>query len=143
MTNNIEIIQQTTHYFFLVGHFHPKYKTLCWMVVQHLDKTTLKDHDTFKSSEWGPEAAAAMCKEVRDLPIPNGPPGSTLGTLIDLTPKELISKATLEEKVFQTWYSGRSLLIGDGNKISEMNLCKKKRDQLLTLLLLCPSIIWK
>lgn len=86
------------------------------MVVQHLDKTTLKDHDTFRQSEWGPDAAAAMCNEVRHLPIPNGPRGSTLGTLLDHTPKELISKVTLEEKVFKTWYSGRSVLIGDGKE---------------------------
>ncbi|KAG0042623.1 hypothetical protein BGZ83_000243 [Gryganskiella cystojenkinii] len=79
--------------------------------------TTLKDHDTFRSSEssWGPEAAATMCREVRDFTIPNGPPGSTLGTLIDLTPKELISKVALEEKVFKTWYSGRAVLIGDAS----------------------------
>lgn len=82
--------------------------------MQHLDKTTMKDHDTFKTSEWGEEAVESMCKEVRDFPIPNGPAGSTLGTLIDLTAKQLISKVTLEEKVFKTWFSGRSVLIGDG-----------------------------
>ena len=60
------------------------------MVAQHLDEVTMKDQDTFKSSEWGPEAAGAMAKEVRDFPIPNGPPGSTLATLIDLTPKEFM-----------------------------------------------------
>lgn len=82
------------------------------MAIEHLDQTTSKEEDSL--SEWGPEAAASLCDEVRHLPVPNGPPGSTLGTLIDLTPKELISKVTLEEKVFDSWYSGRAVLLGDG-----------------------------
>ncbi|KAG0050216.1 hypothetical protein BGZ83_005018 [Gryganskiella cystojenkinii] len=95
--------------------FTTRYKTICWMVVLFLDKTTIKVHDTIRTSEWGPEAAAAMSKQVRDFPIANGPPGSTLGTLLDLTPKELISKVTLEEKVFKTWYSRRTVLLGDAS----------------------------
>ena len=86
------------------------------MAIQHLNKTTKKDHDTFRSSEWGPEAAEAMCNQVRDFAIPNGPPGSTLSTLIDQTPKPLISKVALEEKVFKAWYSGRSVVLGDGKR---------------------------
>jgi hypothetical protein len=85
------------------------------MAIQHLDTVTKKDHDTSRTSEWGTEAAGAMCDEVRDFAVPNGPPGTTMGTLIDMTPKELITKVALEEKVFKTWYSGRSVLIGDGN----------------------------
>ncbi|KAG0042625.1 hypothetical protein BGZ83_000245 [Gryganskiella cystojenkinii] len=96
--------------------FTTRYNTICWMVVQHLDKTTKKDHDTFKTSEWGEEAVESMCKEVRHLAVPNGPAGSTLGILIDLTAKQLISKVTLEEKVFKTWYSERSVLLGDATE---------------------------
>ncbi|KAF9996625.1 hypothetical protein BGZ79_009630 [Entomortierella chlamydospora] len=33
--------------------------------------------------------------------------------IFDVTPRELICKVFLEEKVFQTWYHGRSVLIGD------------------------------
>lgn len=92
------------------------------MAIHDLDETAKKDHDTFRVSEssWGPEAAAAMCEEVRDFPIPNGPPGSTLGDLIYMTPKELISKVALEEKVFETWYSGRIVLMGDGTEAKRL-----------------------
>ncbi|KAG0044809.1 hypothetical protein BGZ83_009915 [Gryganskiella cystojenkinii] len=93
--------------------FTTKYKTICWMVVQHLDKETKKEHDTFKTSEWGDEAVDKMCSEVQDFAVPNGPTGTTLGDLIDLTAKQLISKVTLEEKVFKTWFSGRAVLLGD------------------------------
>ncbi|KAF9965212.1 hypothetical protein BGZ70_005231 [Mortierella alpina] len=66
---------------------------------------------SFRNSEWGPEAADAMCKEVRDFPIPRNT--MTMGDLIDATPKEYISKVMLEEKLFDTWHGGRTCLIGD------------------------------
>ncbi|KAF9214463.1 hypothetical protein BGZ59_003640 [Podila verticillata] len=63
---------------------------------------------------WGPEAAEAMCKEIRHFKIPGGKDGNlTLGDLIDKTPKHLISKVMLEEKVFSTWHGGRTVLLGD------------------------------
>ena len=37
----------------------------------------------------------------------------TLGDVYELTPEDMISKVMLEEKVFDTWYSGRSVLLGD------------------------------
>lgn len=56
-----------------------------------------------------------MCAEVRDFPIISGGNKiTTVGDLIDLTPKDLISKVMLEEKVFETWYHKRVALIGDG-----------------------------
>lgn len=88
-------------------------------MIQYLDEESSKENDTFRSSEWGSESAVSMCKEVRDFPIAGGaqdaPEGvRTLRTLIDNTPKDLISKVMLEEKVFKTWYHQRTVLIGDG-----------------------------
>ncbi|KAG0253777.1 hypothetical protein BG011_006157 [Mortierella polycephala] len=85
-------------------------RTVCWMVVEMLNKETGKAHNTFRSTEWGPEASGAMCDEVRDFPIRKG---MTMGYLIDRTPKEVICKVVLEEKLFQTWTSGRTVLMGD------------------------------
>lgn len=86
------------------------------MVIQFLNKETSKQNDSFRNSEWGPEAAEAMCKEVRHFKLPSGEEGKalTIGDLIDKSPKELISKVMLEEKVFDTWYGGRTVLLGDG-----------------------------
>ncbi|KAG0083715.1 hypothetical protein BGZ93_007021, partial [Podila epicladia] len=80
-----------------------------------LNKKSSKDNDSFRNSEWGPEAAEAMCKKVRDLKVPGGKEGQdlTIGDLIDNTPKDLISKVMLEEKVFRTWHGGRTVLLGD------------------------------
>ncbi|KAF8979484.1 hypothetical protein BGZ52_004854 [Haplosporangium bisporale] len=92
-----------------------KQNTVCWIVTQFLTKESSKQNDAFRNSEWGPEAAEAMCNEVRHFKMPGGKDGKvmTVGDYIDRTPKHLISKVTLEEKVFQTWYGGRTVLIGD------------------------------
>ncbi|CAO3570345.1 unnamed protein product [Mortierella alpina] len=92
--------------------FTTKYNTICWMVLRHLDDKVSRELDSsFRNSEWGPEAADAMCKEVRDFPVPRNT--MTMGDLIDATPKEYISKVMLEEKLFDTWHGGRTCLIGD------------------------------
>ncbi|KAG0021952.1 hypothetical protein BGZ81_008731 [Podila clonocystis] len=85
------------------------------VVIEFLTKESSKSNDSFRNSEWGPEAAEAMCKEVRDLKLPINSEGRvwTLGDLIDRTPKNLISKVMLEEKVFESWHGGRTVLLGD------------------------------
>lgn len=92
---------------------------LCWMVMHHLDKASSKaaEEHRFRESEnsqWGSHAAQAMCDETRHFILPFGNKKTTLGDLYDLTPKDRISKVMLEEKVFQTWYSERTVLLGDG-----------------------------
>ncbi|KAF9311457.1 hypothetical protein BG003_007380 [Podila horticola] len=95
--------------------FTTKQNTVCWMVIQFLTKETSKLNDSFRNSQWGPEAAEAMAKEVRDFKVPGGKDGTvlTLAAYLDRTPKNLISKVMLEEIVFDTWYGGRTVLIGD------------------------------
>ena len=66
----------------------------------------------FRNSEWGPEATESMIAAVRDFPTTFG--GGVLGDIIDATPKDVISKVMLEEKVFETWHHKRVELIGDG-----------------------------
>ncbi|KAF9373608.1 hypothetical protein BGX21_004376 [Mortierella sp. AD011] len=80
------------------------------MLLQFLNQETSKTNNNFRSSEWGPEAADVMCKEVRDYPVVRG---MKMGDLIDATPKEVICKVMLEEKLFETWTYGRTVLIGD------------------------------
>ncbi|KAG0273268.1 hypothetical protein BGZ95_010917 [Linnemannia exigua] len=89
-------------------------KTVCWAVIMYLDAESSKDNDAFRNSEWGPGAAAAMCEQVKDFPIvAGGDKKLTMGDLIERTPKELISKVMLEEKVFKTWHHCRTVLLGD------------------------------
>ncbi|KAG0025770.1 hypothetical protein BGZ81_006858 [Podila clonocystis] len=78
-------------------------KNICWMVLEFLDKNSAKENDSFRNSEWGPKAAEAMCRQVRHFKVTGGKEGQilTMGDLIDRTPKNLISKVMLEEKVFK------------------------------------------
>ncbi|KAG0275348.1 hypothetical protein BGZ95_008899 [Linnemannia exigua] len=97
--------------------FSTAQETVTWMVIHHLDRISSKtaEEHRFKeseNSEWGPLAAQAMCDETRHLPLPIGTT-MTMGDIYELTPKEQISKVMLEEKVFKTWYSGRTVLVGD------------------------------
>ncbi|KAG0339380.1 hypothetical protein BG000_002241 [Podila horticola] len=88
-----------------------------------LDKESSKDDQSFRIDEWGPEATEAMCKEVRTFKVPGGKEDKvlTIGDYIDRTPKDLISKVMLEEKVYETWSSGRAVLLGDA--CHKMNPC--------------------
>ncbi|KAF9127504.1 hypothetical protein BGX30_014771 [Mortierella sp. GBA39] len=92
--------------------------TVTWTLIRHLDKTSSADleNQRLKNTEntgWGPLSVQAMCDETRGIGIPGGNGAMNLGDLMDLTPKELMSKVMLEEKVFETWYSGRTVLLGD------------------------------
>ncbi|KAK3819435.1 MAG: hypothetical protein JOS17DRAFT_778012 [Linnemannia elongata] len=62
------------------------------------------------SNAWGPEAAEALCEEIKDFKIPLG---GTIGDLIRASPKDCIAKVLSEEKLFETWYHLRTVLMGD------------------------------
>ncbi|KAF9309610.1 hypothetical protein BG003_009549 [Podila horticola] len=87
--------------------------TVCWMVVHFSDKESSKRNDSFRCSEWGPEAAEALAREVRPFKIPGGKDGNvlTLGAYVDKTPKHLMAKVMLEEIVFDTWYGGKRFFL--------------------------------
>ncbi|KAF9897715.1 hypothetical protein BX616_005105 [Lobosporangium transversale] len=82
---------------------------ICWAMSVQLGDSKLKGQQ-FRNSEWGPEANESMIKEFQDFPTPWG---GKMGDIIEATPKHLISKVFLEEKVFKTWYHGRIALLGD------------------------------
>ena len=98
--------------------FTGKDNIVCWSVIQYLNKETSELNDTFRSTDWGSGLAEAMCREVQHFPIPGGNGKLTLADLIVNTPRDQIAKVTLEEKVFETWYHGRTVLMGDGKFIS-------------------------
>ena len=56
---------------------------------------------------------------VRDFKHPYG---LTMGDLIDKTPSGTISRVYLEDKLFETWTDGRTVLIGDAiHKVKQTN----------------------
>ncbi|KAF9395082.1 hypothetical protein CPC16_009342 [Podila verticillata] len=82
----------------------------------YLDKySNISAESRQNAGGWGPGAAAAMCDDVRHLKVPIRHEGKnlTVGDLIDMSPKDSISKVMMEEKVFDTWHGGRCVLLGD------------------------------
>lgn len=94
--------------------FTGKDNIVCWSVIQYLNKETSEINDSFRSTDWGSGLAEAMCREVQHFPIPGGNGKLTLADLIVNTPRDQIAKVTLEEKVFESWYGGRTVLLGNG-----------------------------
>ncbi|KAF9366817.1 hypothetical protein BGX34_006086 [Mortierella sp. NVP85] len=87
---------------------------MCFSVREQLNEDVTKEA-MFRNSEWTPEDNTKMIKEVYNFPIQYGREGDqkVLGDLIDATDPELISRVFLEAKLFETWYHGRTVLIGD------------------------------
>ncbi|KAF9346091.1 hypothetical protein BGX26_002433 [Mortierella sp. AD094] len=82
---------------------------ISWGFGVQLPKSALKEVH-FRNSEWAPEMKDTTLERYRDFPCPVG---GTMGELFDATPKHLISKVFIEEKMFKTCYNSRSVLIGD------------------------------
>ncbi|KAF9109075.1 hypothetical protein BGX27_008027 [Mortierella sp. AM989] len=82
---------------------------ISWGFGLQLSKSAVKEMH-FRNSEWGPETNDTTLDRYRDLPCPLG---GTMGDIFDATPKDLISKIFLEEKMFKTWYHDQTVLLGD------------------------------
>ncbi|KAF9928110.1 hypothetical protein FBU30_002646, partial [Linnemannia zychae] len=82
----------------------------CWSVMVQITNQAKAREMRSRDSEWGPEANEDLIQTVRRFPVTFG---GTLGDIIAATPKERISKMMLEEKMFETWYHGSIVLIGD------------------------------
>jgi len=83
---------------------------ICWVVVSQLAILGEAEKTRFRNSTWGSESHGEMIDDVKDFRVPGC---GTLGNLINHTPKENISRVFWEEKLFETWTHGRTVLIGD------------------------------
>ncbi|KAF9344437.1 hypothetical protein BGX26_004368, partial [Mortierella sp. AD094] len=79
---------------------------ICWALQIQASESKSKG----ENSDWGQESVETMMKYFEEFPCAYG---GTMKDLFDATPKKLISKVFLDEKVFRTWHHGRSVLIGD------------------------------
>ncbi|KAF9279308.1 hypothetical protein BGZ88_012814 [Linnemannia elongata] len=61
------------------------------------------------SSDWTSQNNKKMLDEIRHFKTPYG----TMGDLFDVTDIEKVSKVYFEDKLFETWTHGRTVLIGD------------------------------
>ncbi|KAI7817027.1 hypothetical protein BC939DRAFT_467178 [Gamsiella multidivaricata] len=82
---------------------------VCWFVSIQLSEAEAEEHQV-RNSEWGPHANDTMLDLYRDKPCPWG---SNMAEIFDATPKDMISKVFLEQKMFKTWFHSRTVFIGD------------------------------
>ncbi|KAG0044257.1 hypothetical protein BGZ83_010502 [Gryganskiella cystojenkinii] len=84
---------------------------VCWRIDTQLESKVFEESESFRLSEWDSETFRPdpeLWSEFKtDLE------GLSMRDLIELTPPEAISKVMLEEKLFETWYHGRTVLMGD------------------------------
>ncbi|GJJ77181.1 hypothetical protein EMPS_09540 [Entomortierella parvispora] len=102
------VVQGTSYTWSL---FNVPENRLCYVVVQQYASSEEVEEDTFRNCEWGPERSGSLIEKVKDFLLPFG--SGTLGDLIDETPRDRISRVFLENKLFETWTHGRTVLIGD------------------------------
>ncbi|KAG0281667.1 hypothetical protein BGZ96_001055 [Linnemannia gamsii] len=104
---------------FIYSLFPTTESTIAWMVVEQLDTYTSRSAEeeratnNAENAEWGSNAAQSMMDKTRGFPIHFGNGKQTLADMYEKTPKDLISKVSLEEKIFETWSDGRTVLMGD------------------------------
>ncbi|KAF9985652.1 hypothetical protein BGZ75_002698 [Mortierella antarctica] len=111
-----ELKDETAHFRQIVGEQRISWyaatiseNRICWRLTIQLDSGDAKAQ-MFRNSEWGPESNAAMIEEFYHLACPFG---GKMGDIIDATPKDRISLVSYEQKLFETWFDGRTCLIGD------------------------------
>jgi len=85
---------------------------VCWVVVSQIATFEESEKIKFRNSEWGPESNPEFIELVKDFKVPGC---GILGNLINATPAANVSRVFLEDKLFETWNHGRTVLIGDGN----------------------------
>ncbi|KAG0054777.1 hypothetical protein BGZ83_010453 [Gryganskiella cystojenkinii] len=103
-----QIIAQGTPYSFTV--FNVRENRLCYVIIQELANQAEIETEKEKGSQWSSERTTEMLEKLKEYKIPKG---KTLGDLFDKTPKGKISRVYLEDKLFETWTHGRTVLIGD------------------------------
>ncbi|GJJ74641.1 hypothetical protein EMPS_06999 [Entomortierella parvispora] len=92
------------------AEFNMPENCVCWVVVYQIASVAEFERIRFRNSEWGPESNPEFIDQVKDFKVPGC---GTIGNLIDATPEDNISRVFLEEKLFDTWSHGRTVLIGD------------------------------
>ncbi|KAF9429924.1 hypothetical protein BGZ94_008963 [Podila epigama] len=84
--------------------------SIAWSVVGPVNHCDNVQDGNFGQSEWGVELVEALMNRCRHI---KSPWGGVLGDLFNQTPKSTICKHLIEEKLFSTWFYGRTCLMGD------------------------------
>ncbi|KAG0225385.1 hypothetical protein BGW42_004455 [Actinomortierella wolfii] len=97
---------------------HPRSKRVNWLIVYDKDRDSSAWHGShpYRDDIGRPDMLQDFLEQMGPLKTPFGGSG-TLGHLIDRTDPQSIRSYKRCEKLFQTWYHGRVVLMGDGNNM--------------------------
>ncbi|KAG9061271.1 hypothetical protein KI688_007609 [Linnemannia hyalina] len=111
------VLEKDSEAFYMIGDKDTPYtwvtftvpgNRICWNVVIQLGLSSTADEHA-SSSDWTNQDNKKMLDEIRHFKTPYG----TMGDLFDVTDIEKVSKVYFEDKLFETWTHGRTVLIGD------------------------------
>ncbi|KAF9536749.1 hypothetical protein EC957_009802, partial [Mortierella hygrophila] len=111
------VLKKDSEAFYMVGDKDTPYtwvtftipgNRICWNVIIQLGLSSTAD-DQAVSSDWNNQDNKKLLDEIRHFKTPYG----TMGDLFDATDIEKVSKVYFEDKLFETWTHGRTVLIGD------------------------------
>ncbi|KAF9089798.1 hypothetical protein BGX27_002405 [Mortierella sp. AM989] len=83
---------------------------IAWNITREASKTAIRQGEASKVNLWRPEELETMLEAVKNFECPYG---GQIGDLIDITPPESMYLHMSEERFCETWYGGRTVLVGD------------------------------
>ncbi|KAF9364099.1 hypothetical protein BGX34_002511 [Mortierella sp. NVP85] len=81
---------------------------ICWAMWKPVDRSGLSQEESFENVEF--DHTEPVVKSFRSMPCPLG---GLMGELVDTTSDDLRSQVYVESRLFDTWYHGRTVLLGD------------------------------
>lgn len=94
---------------------------IAWDIARDVPKTAIRQGESSKVNIWRPEDIEEMLNAVKDCDCPYG---GQIGDLLDTTPPEQMYMHMSEERCCETWYGGRTVLLGDGKNASKFGRLK-------------------
>ncbi|KAG0238405.1 hypothetical protein BGW42_005638 [Actinomortierella wolfii] len=79
-----------------------------WAICGKLLQTQFHDQENFRFSDYSEESIEELRGKIEDVPVPIG---GSIGKLMKKT--ESVSHIMLEDRFFNVWHAGRTVLIGD------------------------------
>jgi 2-polyprenyl-6-methoxyphenol hydroxylase-like FAD-dependent oxidoreductase len=86
-------------------------KRVSWIVVLQQTSLLAAEATRLRNSEWTTNVSDETLDVIKNFRVPGC---RTVGDLVVATPDGSICRVFLEDKLFETWYHDRTVLIGDG-----------------------------
>ncbi|GJJ78517.1 hypothetical protein EMPS_10876 [Entomortierella parvispora] len=92
------------------SEFNVGEKRVCWIVVLQQTSLSPAEAKRLRNSEWSTNVSEETLDVIKNLRVPGG---RSIGDLVVSTPDGEVCRVFLEDQVYETWYHGRTVLIGD------------------------------